>query len=110
MTLKRVSAVTTSCFLILALLAGQLYFAPEKSFIVPCQDYLKDTPTISAEETSAECSFVTLKQKKFVDLFLTQAVTLFSVSSHETRLISYAPFSALPEVFFDIFIPPDGRS
>jgi len=110
MTLRHFRAITTSCFLILALLAGQLYFIPKDSFIVPCQDYLKDTPTISAVESTVECSFVALKQKKFVDLCLFKTVAVPSLSSYETRLITYAPFSAVPEVYLDIFIPPDGRS
>ena len=92
--------------LILVLLTIRLGSFSQETFVQPVQDVIFKTANISEETAKHKPS--TVKPKRVTGEVFCGAVALV-VEYHplETRLTPCVRYQALPEVYLDIFIPPD---
>ena len=92
--------------LILALLTLRIGSLSRETFVQPVQDVILQTAKISEENTTHKPSG--LKPKRATgEVVPSQAQLLVEFFPLETRLTPCLPYQALPEVYLDIFIPPD---
>lgn len=92
--------------LILVLLTVRLGALSRETFVQPVQDFLFKTAHVSSEDAKQKPS--TLKPKRpSVDLFCSRVEVAVAYQPLITALVPFSPFHALPEVYLDIFIPPD---
>lgn len=107
--IPRLFAQSLALLLIAALLALRLHTLTPEVFVVPYQDFLKDTPTIYSETSPAKAGTPGFKPKRQLDLTCLEPVHLLPVVREALPLIPFQPFFALPEVYLDILVPPESR-
>lgn len=92
--------------LVLVLLTVRIGSFSQETFVYPIQDVIFKTAKISEENSKHKPT--SLKLKRIAGEAFYDAVPLL-VEFHptETRLTAFYPFRAFPEVYLDIFIPPD---
>lgn len=92
--------------LIVVLLTVRIGSFSQETFVYPVQDVIFKTANIS--EGNAKHKPSSLKPKRIAGEAFCEAVSLLvEIHLTETRLTVFFPFKALPEVYLDIFIPPD---
>jgi hypothetical protein len=95
--------------LILALLTARLGSLGQETFVQPIQDVIFKTAHISADVTKAKTSC--FKVKRFVsDGFFTDPPVLADYFPVIIEEVSFLPYVTFPEVYLDIFIPPEGAA
>jgi hypothetical protein len=95
--------------LILVLLTVRLGSLCQETFVQPIQDVIFQTAHISEEDAKHKPSC--LKPKRAAGEVYYGAVPLMvEFFPLETRLMPCFPYQALPEVYLDIFIPPDKQA
>lgn len=100
------SAKILAFALILVLLTVRLGSFSQETFVFPIQDVIFKTAHISAENAKHKPS--SLKPKRISgEAFFTEVQLLTECCPLETRLTPCSPYKDLPEVYLDIFIPPD---
>jgi hypothetical protein len=100
------SARILSFALILVLLTIRIGSFTDETFVYPVQDVIFKTAHISSEEAKQKTSG--LKTKRTAgDIFCSAAQLQLDFFPLESRLTPSSPYKALPEVYLDIFIPPD---
>jgi hypothetical protein len=103
------SAKILSFALILVLLTVRIGSFSDESFVYPIQDVIFETAHLSSEDAKHKPSG--LKTKRATgDVFCGAVQQQLEFFPLETRLTPCFPFKALPEVYLDIFIPPDERA
>jgi hypothetical protein len=92
--------------LALVLLTVRIGSLSDETFVYPVQDVIFKTAHISAEDAKHKPSG--LKAKRAAgDAFCSAVLLQLEFFPLETRLTPCFSYKALPEVFLDIFIPPD---
>lgn len=92
--------------LVLVLLTLRLGSFSQETFVQPVQDVIFQTAHISEETTKSKPS--ALKPKRATgEVIASGAQLLVHFFPLETRLTPCLPYQPLPEVYLDIFIPPD---
>jgi len=92
--------------LVLVLLTVRLGSFCEETFVHPIQDVIFQTAHISAEDAKHKPSCLKTKRASG-DAFCDAMKPELDFFPFETRLVPFPAFAALPEVYLDIFIPPD---
>jgi hypothetical protein len=92
--------------LILVLLTIRLGSFSRETFVQPVQDVIFKTANISEETAKHKPS--TLKPKRATgEVFCGAVAWVVEYHPLETKLTPCVRYQALPEVYLDIFIPPD---
>lgn len=95
--------------LALVLLTIRIGSFSKETFVQPVQDVIFQTAKISEETTKQKPS--ALKPKRATGEVVASASQLLTpFYPMLTRLIPCLPYQALPEVYLDIFIPPDEQA
>lgn len=95
--------------LVLVLLTIRIGSFSQETFVQPVQDVIFQTEKISEETAKHKPS--ALKPKRAVgEAVADGAQLLVQFFPLETRLTPCLPYQSLPEVYLDIFIPPDERA
>lgn len=92
--------------LILVLLTVRIGSFSDETFVYPIQDVIFKTAHISEENAKHKPSCLKLKRASG-EAFCSAVQLLAEFRPQETRLTAFSPFKVLPEVYLDIFIPPD---
>jgi hypothetical protein len=92
--------------LILVLLTVRLGSFSDETFVQPIQDVIFQTAHISTEDVKHKPSCLKSKRTSG-DAFCRAVQPQLDFFPLETRMTPCSPFKALPEVYLDIFIPPD---
>jgi hypothetical protein len=95
--------------LVLVLLTVRLGSFSDETFVYPIQDVIFQTAHISAEDAKHKPSCLKLKRASG-EAFCSAVHLPLEFLPHETRLTPCFPYQALPEVYLDIFIPPDEQA
>jgi len=95
--------------LVLVLLTIRIGSFSQVTFVQPVQDVIFQTAKICEETAKSKPS--ALKPKRAAaDAVANGAQLLIQFFPLETRLMPCLPYQSLPEVYLDIFIPPDERA
>jgi hypothetical protein len=95
--------------LILVLLTVRIGSFSQETFVYPIQDVIFKTAKISEENAKHKPS--SLKPKRCAgEVFCAAAQLVVEFHPLETWLTPCFPYHALPEVYLDIFIPPDEQA
>jgi len=92
--------------LVLVLLTTRFGSLSQETFVHPIQDFIFKTAHLSADDAKAKSHFFKVK-RAIADAFCNDVPVLADYIPVVTELDCVLPYNALPEVYLDIFIPPD---
>jgi len=92
--------------LIVVIVTIRLGSLSHETFVKPVEDFISSTAHLSEDDQRPKPSC--LKPKRaLADAFLGAAPALEPYLPPISRLVVFTPFTAIPEVYLEIFIPPD---
>jgi len=92
--------------LVVVIVTLRLGSLSHETFVKPVQDFISKTAYFSEDDQRPKFPLVKPK-RALADAFLGNAPDLEPYLPPISRLIVYTPFTAIPEVYLEIFIPPD---
>ncbi len=92
--------------LILIVLTARIGSLSDETFVHPIQDFIFKTAHLSADDAKAKTHGFKVK-RAVADAFFSEMPVLADYIPVVSELEHVLPYNALPEVYLDIFIPPD---
>ncbi len=97
--------------LVLVLLTVRIGSYTTEVFVTPLQDYISDIAFINQDNSGADAKPNVFKPKRAFDFFFLEGRGLLTfLPSPIEMLAPCIPFRAFPEVYLDIFVPPESLS
>ncbi len=110
MSFRRPFRCSFALLLVVSLLTGRLGSVSHTAFVEPIQNFISKKAQFVEDNTPRKSIFFKTK-RSLSDVASTAEISLLEAYRPAfSKLIPCSPFAAIPEVFLDIFIPPDPPS